>query len=480
MEEARSSSCWLRTAAVTPTSANSSRPALRCVKGESLVTWREVCEKAEGSSPSGAATGCHRRRTRSALHRRACEAFGDRLYVLLTRHRERTTRSGARIRDRARRYRLPTRAAVENALPRARAARRADVLTCIRHGVTWARAVVEANDEHALKRPEEFEALFADDPASCARTLEIAERCSFTLAEIRYRYPAEALPDAAPLPTGAEPHLQRRSTLPDGIPKRSAASSRRNRGDRELEYDGYFLTCTRSSASAASAHPLPGTRLGGELGGLLLPRHHRVDPVRMGLLFELPLAGTGEPPDIDLDIEHERREEVIQHVYAKYGRTTPDGGELHPLPRPLLGARHRQGARLRRDRGRSIGEVAAHLRQITPEILADAGSTAESDALHLLRLSEEIGTSRGTSPSIRRFLPDTSASTPWCRSRTPRWKGAPSSSGTRKTRNLELFKIDLLAIGALTNSTILRPHPRALGPRGLDGGDPPEDRPPSP
>ena len=66
---------------------------------------------------------------------------------------------------------------------------------------------------------------------------------------------------------------------------------------------------------------MPGPRLGRQLGGLLRARHHHIDPVRSGLLFErFVSAARKEPPDIDVDFEHERREEVIQWVYRHYGR----------------------------------------------------------------------------------------------------------------------------------------------------------------
>ena len=71
----------------------------------------------------------------------------------------------------------------------------------------------------------------------------------------------------------------------------------------------------------AGGHPLPGARFGRQLGGLLLPGITAVDPTRVELLFERFLSRERhEPPDIDLDIMHARREEVIQHVYRKYGR----------------------------------------------------------------------------------------------------------------------------------------------------------------
>jgi error-prone DNA polymerase len=89
-----------------------------------------------------------------------------------------------------------------------------------------------------------------------------------------------------------------------------------------LDYPGYFLTMWEIvEFCRANGHPLPGPRLGGQLRGLLLPRHHRGRSGAHGAAVRaLHFRERAEPPDIDLDIEHDRREEVIQHVYEKYGR----------------------------------------------------------------------------------------------------------------------------------------------------------------
>src|SRR5207244_6265019 len=77
----------------------------------------------------------------------------------------------------------------------------------------------------------------------------------------------------------------------------------------------------RLCAEPRPADPVPGARVGGEQRGLLLPRHHRGRPGTSDLLFERFISEERrEPPDIDVDFEHERREEVIQHIYKKYGR----------------------------------------------------------------------------------------------------------------------------------------------------------------
>ena len=203
-----------------------------------------------------------------------------------------------------------------------------DVLTCIREKtkLTESGRRTKPNAEHALKSPHAFRTLFADDPAAVERTRELAERCVFSLAEIRYRYPSERLPSGETTSSwlgrltydGARERYA--GTIPEEVRRQL---DRELRLIDELDYCGYFLTmweivrfCRErgilcqgrgSAANSAVCYVLGITA---------------VDPVRMGLLFERFLSRErAEPPDIDLDIEHERREEVIQHVYEKYGRS---------------------------------------------------------------------------------------------------------------------------------------------------------------
>src|SRR5262249_14371174 len=122
-----------------------------------------------------------------------------------------------------------------------------DVLTCIRHGVTLATAGtrIRGNDEHDLRAPHAFSRLYADDTAAVARTLEIAQRCTFSLGELRYRYPSERLPDG----TTSAQHLRKLvfegaesrhgATIPDDVRRQLDAELALI---EELDYPGYFLT----------------------------------------------------------------------------------------------------------------------------------------------------------------------------------------------------------------------------------------------
>jgi error-prone DNA polymerase len=304
---------------------------LRSPKGVSQVSWDEVCQHAEGLV---ALWGGERSLLTGETDPHAAagnlkDAFGERLYALLTRHRQTAdVRRELRLRQRVQRYGIETVAGMEVLYhtPARRALQ--DVLTCIRHGVTLATAGtrIRPNAEHALRSPRGFTMLYEDDSGAVFRTEEVGERCTFSFNEIRYRYPSERLPDGA---TSAE--WLRQLTF-DGARERYNGPAPRDVQTQlekelqlihDLEYEGYFLTmyevvrfCRHhailcqgrgSAANSAVCYCLGITA---------------VDPVRMGLLFERFLSRErAEPPDIDLDIEHDRREEVIQHVYGKYGRT---------------------------------------------------------------------------------------------------------------------------------------------------------------
>jgi error-prone DNA polymerase len=437
---------------------------LRCEKGQSSVSWREVCEHAAGRVALWGGEGSLLLAEPDPLFvaRFLREAFGERLYALVARHRRaEEPRLEERARGRARRYNIPTVAAVE-VLYHARGRRDLqDILTCIRHGVTLGTAgrLLRANDEHALPSPEEFAALFADDPASLARTMEAAERCSFTLAEIRYRYPAEKLPDGR---TSSE--WLREVTFagaleryPGGIPERVCLQVEKELElIRELEYDGYFLTMYEIVRFCRERDILcQGRGSAANSAVCLCLGVTAVDPVRMDLLFERFLSRErAEPPDIDLDIEHERREEVIQHVYAKYGRTHA------AMVANFIRYRARSSIR---DIGKALGfaetEVDRLARllpvygQITPEILADAGFDPANPAhLHLLRLSEEIQDfPRHLSIHPGGFLLGHERVDTLVPIENAAMEGRTVIQWDKEDlENLDLFKIDLLGLGGLT------------------------------
>ena len=202
-----------------------------------------------------------------------------------------------------------------------------DVLTCIREHCTLAGAGfhLAANAERHLKDPDEMARLFAEYPDAVARTMELAERCCFSLDELRYEYPAEPVPQGRT----AQEELARLTWL--GAHERYGREIDAGVGDLlrheleligELDYAPYFLTVHDIVRFARSRDILcQGRGSAANSAVCYCLGITAVDPSRLDLLFERFIsAERGEPPDIDVDFEHERREEVIQYVYEKYGR----------------------------------------------------------------------------------------------------------------------------------------------------------------
>jgi error-prone DNA polymerase len=203
----------------------------------------------------------------------------------------------------------------------------ADVVTCIREKCTIAEAGyrLEANAERHLKPPQEMARLFAKFPDAIARTVEIADACTFSLEELKYEYPDE------PVPPGktAQQHLEdltwagARRRYPDGIPKGVEETIR----DEFVliarkNYAQYFLT-VHDVVAYAREHKIlcQGRGSAANSAVCFCLGITEVDPTTTKLLFARFISETREePPDIDIDFEHERREEVIQHIYERYGR----------------------------------------------------------------------------------------------------------------------------------------------------------------
>ncbi len=288
-------------------------------KGESLVSVRELAEGAEGLialAPD------------PITLERCADAFGDRLYALVARHRRaEEVREEAALRVAAIRFGVPLVAGVE-VLYHERGRRfLADVLTCIRHKVTLDTAGrrLKPNAEHYLAPHDEVRRRFRDLPDAIERTSEVAERAAFGLAQLRYRYPSEHLPDGESEQSWLETLTFRGAEERSGgrIPDDMRAQLTRELAlIEELDYGGYFLTmwdvvqfCKKNGILCQGRGSAANSSVCYCLGITA------IDPVRMELLFERFLSRErAEPPDIDLDIEHDRREEVIQYVYARWGR----------------------------------------------------------------------------------------------------------------------------------------------------------------
>lgn len=307
-----------------------SKGRLRSPKGTSRVTWEMLCAHADGLIAlwGGARSTLVQEPLRRDRVQALQHAFGDRLYAMIVRHFQAHERTHERLtRARATRYNLPLVAATEVLYHAPEQRDLHDVITCIRHGCTIhnAQGRTRPNAAHALVSPEAFHARFADEPALIHTTNHIAERCDFSLDSLHYVYPEETPPAGFNAKSWLE-HLTfegAKQRYPSGIPDDVRAQLKKELAlIQSLDYGGYFLTMKAlvdfcrsrdilcqgrgSAANSAVCYCLGITA---------------VDPVRMDLLFERFLSKERqEPPDIDLDIEHERREEVIQHMYARYGR----------------------------------------------------------------------------------------------------------------------------------------------------------------
>src|SRR3954471_6295420 len=202
-----------------------------------------------------------------------------------------------------------------------------DVLTCIREKTTIERIgkKLESNAERHLKPAQEMTRLFRDMPEAIAETMRFADRITFCLDQLKYQYPDE------PVPPGktAQRHLEdltwagAHKKFPIRIsPKTKKVLHKELRLIRKLNYAHYFLTVhdivhyardekilcqgRGSAANSAVCYVLGVTS---------------VDPTKVDLLFERFISKERlEPPDIDVDFEHSRREEVMQYVYRRYGR----------------------------------------------------------------------------------------------------------------------------------------------------------------
>jgi len=200
-----------------------------------------------------------------------------------------------------------------------------DVLTATRIGTTVEQAglTLFPNGERHLRPIQRIAEL--QPPELLAAAVEIASRCTFSLDELRYEYPREIVPDGH-TPTSWLRRLTEEGAShrwPEGVPGPTRLAIEHELTlIAELEYEPYFLTVHDIVRFARSRHILcQGRGSAANSAVCFCLGITEVDPARMSLLFERFISKErNEPPDIDVDFEHERREEVIQYIYAKYGR----------------------------------------------------------------------------------------------------------------------------------------------------------------
>ena len=202
-----------------------------------------------------------------------------------------------------------------------------DVMTCIREGCTIRDAGfrLEANAERHLKSPREMTRLFARWPAAVARAEEIADRIGFDLKDISYEYPDEPVPPGST----AIGHLTKltcagaRWRYPDCVPRKVIGNLFTElRLIRKQNYANYFLTVHDIVRWAREKEILcQGRGSAANSSVCFCLGVTAVDPAKYKLLFTRFISeNRDEPPDIDVDFEHDRREEVMQYVYERYGR----------------------------------------------------------------------------------------------------------------------------------------------------------------
>jgi len=304
------------------------RMKLRAPKGEGAATTEDFTEFAEGlilltgidDSPLDFTSGCMDRLLR---------IFGPRnIYAELQRHHDRAEEArNQAVVDIARSYNLPLLATngVSHATRRTREVQ--DALTSVRHKVKIAEAgrLLARNSERHLKHGSEMSRLFADLPEAIANTCELSARLNFTLADLGYEFPRYPVPDNETMNS----FLRKRAD--EGARNRFRPYHERARKQvakelaliEKLDLAGYFLIvwdiveyCRNNDILVQGRGSAANSAVCYALGITA------VDPVAMELLFERFLSEErGEWPDIDLDLPSgDKREQVIQYVYQRYGR----------------------------------------------------------------------------------------------------------------------------------------------------------------
>ncbi|BCW89476.1 Error-prone DNA polymerase [Alphaproteobacteria bacterium SO-S41] len=228
----------------------------------------------------------------------------------------------------ARRMRTPLVATGDVLYHEARRRPLQDVLTCIREKCTIAEAGLrlEANAERHLKAPDEMARLFAAHPEAIANTMEIVRQCRFSLLELQYEYPDE------PVPPGKTPDQHLADLTWSGAATRyhpyripqivQSALYKELAFIADQKIAKYFLTVHDIVRFARGRNILcQGRGSAANSAVCFCLGVTAVDPTETKLLFERFMSKErNEPPDIDVDFEHERREEVIQYIYERYGR----------------------------------------------------------------------------------------------------------------------------------------------------------------
>jgi error-prone DNA polymerase len=340
-----------------------------------------------------------------------------------------------------------------------------DVVTCIREKVTLTTAgyLLNPNAERHLKAPEEMERLFARWPHAISATREFADALHFSLNELRYEYPRETVPEGRT----PQEHLEfltwegARRFWGDKVPYKVLTQLNHElRLIAKLDFARYFLTVHDIVAFARSLDPpilCQGRGSAANSAVCYCLGITAVDPSVNELLFERFISEERkEPPDIDVDFEHERREEVIQHIYEKYGRDRAGitATIIHYRPRSAV-----------REVGKVMGlseDVCAAIAsnywgsmeaEVAEERAKDAGLNLDDPHLKrtMMLAKQLIGMPRHLSQHVGGFI----------LTERPLTETVPIGNGAMDDRTfiewdkddieeLGILKIDVLALGMLT------------------------------
>ncbi|WP_373353348.1 error-prone DNA polymerase [Pseudoroseicyclus sp. CXY001] len=341
-----------------------------------------------------------------------------------------------------------------------------DVMTCIREKTTIQRAgyLLEANGERHLKGPREMIRLFGRFPEAIRAARDIADRITFSLEELAYEYPREVIPEGQT----PQAHLEELTwagaarRYPEGVPPATRATLNKELAMIEkLDIARYFLTIhdiirfAREEATPPILCQGRGSAANSAVCYVL--GITSVDPAQHQLLFERFISEERkEPPDIDVDFEHERREEVIQHIYQKYTRERAGlcATVIHYRPRSAI---------------REVGKVMGLSEDITGALAKTVwgsygrsidGAKPEEAGVDLadpllrktLKLAEQlIGMPRHLSQHVGGFI----------LTERPLTETVPIGNGAMADRSfiewdkddidtLGILKVDILALGMLT------------------------------
>ena len=341
-----------------------------------------------------------------------------------------------------------------------------DVMTCILHKTTITKAgfLLEANAERHLKSPAQMVRLFAAWPHAITASRDVADTCTFDLRQLSYEYPQETIPAGRT----AQEYLTELTwagvqwRYPDGLPDKTRTVLHKELAMIEkLNIAQYFLTVYDIIQFARMQVTPPilcqGRGSAANSAVCYMLGITAVDPSKHDLLFERFISEERkEPPDIDVDFEHERREEVIQHIYAKYGRHRAGlcATVIHYRPRMAI-----------REVGKVMGlseDVTAALAktiwgswgsEVGAKQAAEAGLDLTDPLMgRTIKLAEQmIGMPRHLGQHVGGFI----------LTETPLSQTVPIGNGAMPDRSfiewdkddideLRILKVDVLALGMLT------------------------------